>query len=325
MPQTRYDIDYVVKSHLADLDKLDARLLNTDKIINKVKSSLKSLGADMPGAKQAVLLLNKLDVELRSKVVDANKAAAALAGVGKDNRAVTALTQRLKDLEAELAKVTAAANASTTALGGVGAGVKLPGTSGTGGGAGTPGSFVGRAAAGMARHVAYAAFRNTVQAAGQGATERREFFSSAADIAGEYIKDLQENAVLEGKTSADPETVRKQLEFLKETKMDPETAKEFRLEYGGAVEASIDAGGMTRETADKLEIEAGKFTARYGLDAKTGGRMAGLLGVTSKVPDVQTGMGIMAEAMEALNIKAKSGWPVLGQTAVNSGQVISIS
>jgi hypothetical protein len=334
MPDTRYDIEYLVKPDKAitGIDRLEARLLKLEPVLRRIDLMFKGLGGSTPGLLKIDRQIQTTLAALLKLTTTAGTTGAGLTKVGTGNTAINAYDQKVAKLEADLHKLTTAANNAAAATAGVGAG---GGPGGVGGGAGRGGGgaagggrgmgqFVNRTAMGIAVGTAYSVFRKAAGAAGQGAADRNEFFTNAADVSSEYAKDLQEVAVLQGKTSADDDVVRQNLKFAKDTGMDPETARQFRLEFGGAVEASIDAGGMSRETADKLEVEAGKFTARYGLDPQTGGRMAGLLGVTSKVPDVQTGMGIMAEAIEALNIKGVGSVKQLaGQMTRLSGNMLN--
>jgi hypothetical protein len=321
MPDVVYTIRYVTDNAkaLKGIAELDAALVKLMATEQKAAGMLKVLGQNMPGVRQGVGELKKLDAELKNKVVDAGRAAAALAAVGKDNRAVTSLTARLKELEAELKTLAAEAAAAQAALATVGAGVNLPSGGGGRGGAGGKGSGGTGLVAGLARHAAFAAFRTVVRAAGEGSRDRRQFFSGAADMASDYRKDLQPLAVLQGKTSADDSVIAADLAFQKKTLLNPEDAATFRLEFGGAIAPSLKARGkdgrpnITPQVAAELEEKAGRFTARYGLDAQTGGRMAGLLGVTTKVPTADAGIGIMEQAMEQLNVEGVG--PVKGMAS----------
>ena len=305
MPDVTYKIVYVVDNAkaLKGLAEIDAALLKTQGNIQKTGGMLKSIGQNTPGLTQAIGMFRKLDAALASQLVAASKAEKALAGVGKDNRAVASLTSRLKDLEDELKNVTVQAGNAQAGLAGVGGGVKLPGSGGGGGsGSGAPTGLVGRTVAGLGRHMAYAAFRNTVSAAGEGARDRRQFFSDAADLASNYRKDLQEVAVLEGKNSVGDDDVRKDLAFQKRTLLNAEESREFRLEYGGAVAFGKTKGNISDQTSGDLEREGAKFGLRYDLDPKTTGRMAGLLSNYGKVPSAAAGVGQMAAAAEQLNV-----------------------
>ena len=160
----------------------------------------------------------------------------------------------------------------------------------------------GRMASAMARHGVIMAGRKGIQAAGQAVAGRREFFGQAAEMAGDYRAGLQGLAILQEKDFADDALVRQQLAFTQKSYLNPEASAEFRVEYGGAIAPGLGKGNITRPVADRLEMEAARFTARYDIDAQTGGRMAGLLAKYAKVPDVKTGVGMMAESAEYLNV-----------------------
>lgn len=318
MADKTYKIIYIVDNSkaLKGIAELERALLKLAASEQKVAGTLKNLGQNMPGIRIAA-------AELRKLVAESAKAEAALKKVGSDNRSVTSLTNRLKELDVELKSKVVDAAAAEAALKKVGQGVKLP--TGGGGAGSAGGGLLRQAGIGITRHAAYAAFQNTISSAGEGSRERRQFFSGATDMASAYRKDLQELAVLQGKTHADNETISGDLGFQKQTLLNPEDSRTFRLEFGGAIAPALKARGadgspnITPGVARELEAEAGKFTARYGLDATTGGRMAGLLGVTHKVPSAAAGLGILEQTMEQLNIEGVG--PVKGM----ANQLLALS
>lgn len=307
------------------IDGLIAKTAKLDAAVDRSNAKLRTLGADTAGVTKMTSALVRLDAELKSKVTDAAAAEKALKGVGAGNAAVARLTKRLKDLEEQLKRVTTAGAGATAATGEVGAG-SVPGAGnkagGGGGRGGVPGGYL---TAGLGRHLAYAAFRKVSSAAGDSIGDRRQHFAESADMASEYRKDLGELAVLQGKNGADEDLIRQDLAFQKKTLLNPETSRTFRLEFGGAIDPALKSVGadgkpnIDRKTADELEVEAAKFTNRYGLDPTTGGRMAGLLGVTHKVKDAKSGLGIMAETMEQLNVAG------VGPVKTMASQLLSLS
>lgn len=321
MADVTYTIRYVTDNAkaLKGIAELDAALVKLMATEQKAAGMLKAMGQNAPGLKLFAGEAKKTEALLRTLLSEATRAAKGLADVGKDNRAVTALTSRLKELEAELKAMASEAMAAQAALQGVGNGVNLPG----GGGGGAPGQGGGRRVSGLGRamalHVGMKAAGYVGRAIGDSLGNRRQYFSDTADLTAAYRKDLQPLAVLQGKTNADESVIRADLDFQKRTLLNAEDASTFRLEYGGAIAPALKARGkdgspnITPEVAKELELEAAKLTARYGLDATTGGRMAGLLGVTTKVPNAATGVGIMEQALEQLNVEGVG--PVKGMAS----------
>jgi hypothetical protein len=311
MPDTRYDIEYITKPDkaIAGIDKLEARLLKFDREVDKSIAKLKNFGTSTAGFAKAMQSIQQLIAQMTKLGAVAGTTQAGLNKVGTGNTAITSYNARLAKLEADLLKATANANALAAALANAGTGGNLPGGGGgAGGGKGAAGgagggqSFVGRVGLGIARHGAYALFRSGVQAAGQGAAERRDFFSNAADMANEYRKDLQEVSILNGDNSVTDKAIREDLAFQKATNLNADESRSLRLEFGGAVAPGKARGNITDAVATDLEKEAGRFGVRYGLDMSTTGRMAGLLGNYGKVPSAQAGLGQMAESAEYMNI-----------------------
>jgi hypothetical protein len=303
------------------IDALLAHLAKLDAAVDRLNPKLKTLGADPAGLRKMEAVVGVLEAALKGLGADAARVEAALKAVGKGNSSVTALTKRLKELEAELKAVQAAAASATPVVAGVGSGSTIGGGKGVGkGGVSQRGLVVG-----MAAGMAMQGLRSAAGTIGESLGNRRKYLSETADMASDYRKQLGELGVLQGKNAPDDELIREDLAFQRQSVMDPDASRTFRLEFGGAISPALKARdktgqpNITPEVAKKLEVEGAKFTARYGLDAQTGGRMAGLLGVTQKVPTAEAGLGIMAETMEMLNVEG------VGPVKTLAGQLLSLS
>jgi hypothetical protein len=321
MPDVTYKITYVVDDAKAvkGLANIDAAIAKTDASLTKLAGKFKTIGQNTPGLTSYMGMQKRVEAALKAAAMAAATTEAALKKVGTGNSALTSVDGRVVNLTAHMAALAAASAGATSGVAGVGAGANIPGVPGGGKGTGGIGSTAGGMARRIATHAAYAAFSRGVNAYGSSTREGKDFFKNAADVASEYRKDLQELAVLQGKTGADDDMIQKDLSFQKETLLNPEDSKTFRLEFGGAISPSLKALGadgspnITPEVAKDFEVKAAQLTARYGLDPTTGGRMAGLMGVTTKIPSAEAGIGIMEQSLGQLNVEGVG--PVKGMAS----------
>ena len=85
--------------------------------------------------------------------------------------------------------------------------------------------------------------------------------------------------------------------------LNPEASAEFRVEFGGAIAPGLGKGNITRPVADRLEMEAARFTARYDIDAsRPGGGWPGSWPSMPRSPTSRPAIGMMAESAEYLNV-----------------------
>lgn len=326
MPDTKYEIEYVVNSTrmVAGIDRALAKIAQLD------AAFLKSIGLMV----RYQSLINTIGGSLAAMGVRAGITEKAVAGVGRGGNA-TQMATRLNALIAALNATNAAAQAASPSVAQVGAG-GAPGRVGGGGGrggGGKPESVAGQIMAGATRgalaYAGYRALRKIGTAAGESVQERREFYRGAGDVVVDYQKDLNELLVLQGLQGDPDKGLRQDLAFQKETNLAPDKSMPFRLAYGGAISAAMDqrtrAGlpTITDDVQKKLELETGKMTARFDLDPKTGGMLAGLLGVSQTVPTAEGGAQDISRVLEILNVKGVGRVSELASSLVGiSGQFL---
>jgi hypothetical protein len=303
--ETIYMITYTVPHDKAvkGLDTIETRLLKFENNLDRVAGKLKKFGSDHTGLAKFVTALQAVDSHLKTTSSNATAAQSTLKTVGSGNSGITSITKRLDKLITTLNAVPGAANAAGSSLAGVGGGSGAGVGSGNGAGGGSAkGNGVNKAFAGLHRAMtAYRLAKGLYRAGGQGWENQVGFFNDAAEASGEYRESLRQLATLQGKPDVDNSLMREQLQFGKETGLNPAEASELRLEFGGAVAIGQGKGNITDGVAKDLEKQAAKFGVRTDLDMQTVGRMAGLMANYQKVPSAESGIGVMAESMKQLD------------------------
>ena len=283
-----------------DLDAFDRRVAKSQAGWDRFRDDVRDIGKAISGLVRLNAELEKVRTNLKAMAGDAKSAGAAIEDVGKGNRSVTGLTERLEKLDVELKQKVIDANAAEAALARVGTGGPLG--SGQGGGAG------GGGGGGVAQH---ALLRGAVKKAmgtglvvaglataraGQDARAKREFLQHASERTSKLRLDLKEYASLRGENAGPTDRIVDEVtSFAKETGASVDEAADFLTAYEGSAPTGRDKGNVggarpggkanaaQAELDRKVAVIAGQFGSAVGMDAKTAGDLAGVVGQYTKI------------------------------------------
>jgi uncharacterized coiled-coil protein SlyX len=276
-----YEIQYETATALAAasaVDALAAALARLDQVVDRVEPKLKRLAKGMDRTfTTAATAADVLAGKLGGVDAAATKAEKPLKDLGTGTSAKLRATARAAEAaDGKLNALATAAGTAQSALAGVGStSVKVSGHLGT-----ASGQTDGLTSA-MTRlfgvTAMLAALKKVIGEIGKAITEARE----AAEKKGDETLDLEEKAReyanLKGRAAPDDQTMGEIFQVALASGMSADDSIKFLEQFEGSVPAGKQKGHITEDMKGDIAKEAAVFAERVGLDAATGGDIAGVM------------------------------------------------
>jgi hypothetical protein len=153
----------------------------------------------------------------------------------------------------------------------------------------------------VGRMVGFQALNGAIDSVGESIRSAREATEAWAESSLKLRDQLREIANLRGKSGPDDSVLASNLKLRQATGMTQPDATKFQEQFLGSLPLAVDAGGIDKQTAEKLSAQVGRLAVRTGLDGSTAGDLAGVMGMFGKVPDERVGLGRAQQVVDLLN------------------------
>ena len=312
MPDVQYLIDYATKvdGAIANIDRLKAKVIEFDQVVERSEQRLANYGRNLPGIAAATTQFASLMRTLTALDRIGDKTHDTLETIGKNTGSMTSAISKARDLAHELNNVAQAGTNATNQTANVGQGIGGGGGGGGGGkGSGNSGMFSGykgvvrRVLTAAAVHQGLRAARAYAQTMAEGQGDERGYSKMAAKAAQDYRESLKEVSSIEGGGGVvSDDLMREQMRLTKNTASSSAEALAGRINYSGAVETAIATGNVAPKVAKDMLEPTLLFANRTNTPAEAAGQMVGLLGNHMKIPTVDAGMSKIARMQAHLNL-----------------------
>ncbi|HWE38553.1 MAG TPA: hypothetical protein VG406_18425 [Isosphaeraceae bacterium] len=174
----------------------------------------------------------------------------------------------------------------------------------------------------LGKAAVFGALTTVAREFGSAIAEARESLVGSAEDAAKLRDALREVAALKGRGGPDDVATADFAAFRVATGLKEAEARKFQEQFEGTLPAGLGRGNITRDVAEKLAEEGGRWATRTGLDGATAGDLTAMLPQYSKVPSVEVGASQLGQIGFALNEGRGNLSPLAKSLANTAGSLV---